>query len=65
MRKIRLQWYRYVRRGDREEDIRMVAEMRIQGMRNRGRPKKRWMDTEKDEMLRWGLLDEDADYRVS
>mgnify|MGYP001804192659 FL=1 len=65
MRRIRLQWYRYVRRGDREEDIRMVAEMRIQGMRKRGRPKKRWMDTEKDEMLRWGLLDEDADYRVS
>ena len=62
MRRIRLQWYRYVRR---EEDIRMVAEMRIQGMRKRGRPKKRWMDTEKDEMLRWGLLDEDADYRVS
>ena len=65
MRRIRLKWYRYVRRGDREEDIRMVAEMRIQGMRKRGRPKKRWMDTEKDEMLRWGLLDEDADYRVS
>ena len=34
-------------------------------MRKRRRPKKRWMDTEKDEMLRWGLSDEDADYKMT
>ena len=42
----------------------MVAEMRIQGKRKRGRPKKRWMDTAKDDMLRWGLSDEDVDDRI-
>ena len=42
----------------------MVAEMRIQGKRKRGRPKKRWMDTVKDDMLRWGLSDEDVDDRI-
>ena len=64
MRRRRLQWYGHVRRRDREEDIRMVAEMRIQGKRKRGRPKKRWMDTVKDDMLRWGLSDEDVDDRI-
>ena len=29
---------------DREEDIRMVAEMRVQGERKKGRPKNIWMD---------------------
>lgn len=30
---------------DREEDIRMVAEMSIPRKRKRGRPKRRWYDT--------------------
>ena len=59
-----LQLYGHVRRRDREEDIRMVAEMRIQGKRKRGRPKKKWMDTVKDDMLRWGLPDEEYDDRI-
>ena len=64
MRRRRLQWYRHVPRRDREEDIRMVAEMRMQGKRKRGGPKKWWMDTVKDFMLRWGFLDEDVDDRI-
>ena len=42
-----LQLYGHVRRRDREEDIRMVAEMRIQGKRKRWHPKKRWINTVK------------------
>ena len=48
-----------VRKRDREEDIRMVAEMRM-----RGRPKKRWIDTVKDGMLRSGLWDGDVGGRI-
>ena len=47
----RLQGYEHVR--GREEDIRMVAEMRIHGERS----KERWMDTVEDEMLKWNLSD--------
>ena len=36
MRRRCLQWYGHVPRRDREEDIRMVAEMRMQGKRKRG-----------------------------
>ena len=48
-----------VRKRDREEDIRKVAEMRM-----RGRPKKRWIDTVKDGMLRSGLWDGDVGGRI-
>jgi hypothetical protein len=63
MRRRRLQWYGHVCRRDKEEDIRMVAEMRIRGKRKRGRPKRRWLDTIKDDMQRWGLSKEDTDDR--
>ena len=63
MRRRRLQWYGHVQRRDREEDIRMVAEMRVQGKRKRGRPKKRWCDTLNDDMKRWGLQEDDTDDR--
>ena len=38
--------------------------MSIQGKRKKGRPKKRWMDTVKDDMLRCGLSDEGVDIKV-
>ena len=53
MRRRRLQWFGHVRKRDREEDIRM-AEMRVQGRRKRGRPKKRWHDTVQDDMGEMG-----------
>jgi hypothetical protein len=40
MRRRRLQWYGHVRRRDREEDIRKVAEMRIQGKEREGGKRK-------------------------
>ena len=54
----------HVRKRDSEKDISMVAEMSIQGKRKRGRPKRRWMDTVKDDMLRSGFSDEDVDDRI-
>jgi len=51
-----------VRRRDRNEDIIMVAEMKIQ--RKRRRPKKRLMNTVKDGILKCGHLDEDVDDRI-
>jgi len=59
MRKRPLQWYGHVRRSDRDEDIIMVAEMKIQ--RKRGRLKKRLMDTVKDVILKCGHSDEDVE----
>ena len=38
MRLCRLQSCGHARWRDREEDIRMVAEMRVQGRKNRGKP---------------------------
>jgi hypothetical protein len=58
MRKRRLQWYGHVRRRDKEDDIRSVAEMRVHGKRKRGRPRQRWLDTIREDMKRWGLREE-------
>ena len=52
IRRRRLRWFGHVRRRDTEEDIRMVAEMRVQGSRKIGRPKKRWYDAVQDDMRR-------------
>jgi len=62
MRRRPLQWYGQVRKKDKEEDIIMVAEMKIQ--RKRGRPKKRLMDTVKDGILKCGISDDDVDDRI-
>ena len=40
-----------------KEDIGIVAEMRIQGKTKKGRPKKRWIKTVKDNTLRWRLFE--------
>jgi len=42
----------------------MVAEMKIQRKRKRGRPKKRLMDAVKDGILKCGLSDKDVDDRI-
>ena len=56
MRRRGLQWYGHACRREREEDIRMVSEMRVQGKRKRGKPRQRWFDTVNDDMRIWGLV---------
>ena len=56
MRKRRLEWFGHVSRRERDEDIRRVYEMRLEGSRGRGRPKQRWNDTINAD-LRWLDLD--------
>lgn len=58
MRKRRLEWFGHVCRRARDEDIRRVYEMRVEGSRGRGRPKQRWCDTINAD-LRWLDLDRD------
>jgi len=41
----------------------MLAEMRVQGRRKRGRPRKRCYDTVQDDMRRWRLEEEDTENR--
>jgi len=52
MRKKRMQWYGHVFRREKDEDIRRVSEMAIEGCRRTGRPKQRWRDTINAD-LRW------------
>jgi len=65
MRRRPLQWYGHVSRRDREEDIIMVAKIKIQRKRTiGGGPKKRLMNTVKDGILKCGFSDKDVDDRI-
>ena len=46
----RLQWYGHVMRRDEDYVGKRVMEMEVQGTRNRGRPKQRWMDSVKEDL---------------
>ena len=41
----RLEWFVHGKRRDETENIRAVAEMKLEGKRPRGRPKLRWKET--------------------
>ena len=45
MRRRRLEWFGHVKMRGETENIRAVAEMKMEGKRPRGRPKLRWKDT--------------------
>jgi len=66
MRRRPLQWYGHVSRRDREEDIIMVAEMKIQKKRKKGGGKEKVNGYSEGwhRLLKCGLSDKDVDDRI-
>ena len=46
----RLQWFGHLRRSVETENIRAVAEIKMEGKRHKGRPRLRWKDTVRRDM---------------
>ena len=63
MRRRRLKWVGYVKRRVETENIRAVAEVKMEGKRPRGRPTLRWKDTGRRDMKAWKILEEWATNR--
>ena len=58
MRQRRLEWFGHVKRRGETENIRAVAEMKMEGTRPRGRPKLRWHDTVRRDLKAWNIKEE-------
>ena len=58
MRRGRLEWFGHVNRRGETENIRAVAEMKMEGKLPRGRPKLRWNDTVRMDLKAWNIKEE-------
>ena len=56
----KLKWYGHVMRREEHYVGRRVMEMKVQGRRKRGRPKRRWLDKVKDDIKEKGLSAEEV-----
>ena len=61
----RLKLYRDVTRREEHYVGRMAMEMKVQGRRKRGRPKRRWLDRVRDDIKEKGLSGEELYDRVT
>ena len=52
-----LRWYGHVRRRDESHITRTLLDMEVEGVRSRGRPKLRYMDTIRRDIKKNGLTD--------
>ena len=52
-----LEWFGYIITGDKTDNMRAVAEMKMEGKRSRGRPRLRWRDTLIRDMKAWTIRD--------
>jgi len=50
MRENRLRWFGHVMRGEEMEIVKVVMTINVVGKRERGKPKKRWLDTIESDM---------------
>ena len=64
VRETRLIWFGHVQRRNGEYICRRMMRMELPGMRNRRRPKRRFMDAVKEDMKFIGVREEDAENRV-
>ena len=64
MRESRLRWYGHVLRANTQSVARRAYDLNPDGRRPQGRPKKRWLDTIKEDMRAVGVKPEDANNRV-
>ena len=55
MRRRRLQWYGHVQRRGEGEALSIVRDWEVEGRRPRGRPKKSWLKTIKEDMSQLGI----------
>ena len=59
----RLKWYGHVSRREYEYVGKRVMGMEVPGKRRRGRPKRRWLDSIRNDLSERGLSEEDAQDR--
>ena len=50
---IRLEWFRHLKRRDETENIRAIAELKIERKHHRRRPRLRWKDTVRRDKNAW------------
>ena len=60
VREARLRWYGHVQRREEEYIGRRMLKMELPGRRRRGRPKKTYIETVKEDMAVAGVTEEDA-----
>ena len=63
MREGKLRWYGHVMRRDQEYVERKRMEMELPGKRKRGKPKKRFLDVVKEDMVKVGAKETDVEDR--
>ena len=60
MREARLRWFGHMMRRDEEEAVSIVRELVVVGERGRGRPRRRWEDCIRRDMVMMELKGEDV-----
>ena len=63
IKKSRLRWFGYVERKDDNEGVKRCVTWEVEGIRQRGCPKKIWWDCVKDDMESLGLSQKDVQFR--